>query len=53
MNQVYIRESFIDKNLFVVMVYSQFEGTWKPTQRMEKKEAEELLYFYKKNERGA
>ena len=53
MSNVYIRESYIDKNMFVVMVYSQFQGMWTPSQRMEKNEAQELVDFYKKNEGGA
>jgi hypothetical protein len=52
MNNIYMRESHIDKSMFVVMVYSEFQGLWRPSNRMQKKEAEELVNFYKKNERG-
>lgn len=51
MNNVYMREHYILKDKFVVMVYSEFQGFWRASDILDKKEAEDLLNFYKKNER--
>ena len=51
MQNVYIRDHYTIKDKFVVMVYSEFQGFWRPSDPLDRKEAQEMVNFYRKLER--